>query len=115
MTRPGIYYNLGFFKRLHENIVYFNFYKYNFSEENLSMITQKADLITAYLYSWDEKSRKLDCIDFSTQEVVDISIPYDQSPQSYAKKLYVKARKLKRSISILNILMEKVATKIFTN
>jgi hypothetical protein len=40
--------------------------------------------------------------------VVDISIPYDQSPQNYAKKLYVKARKLKRSINILNVLIEKV-------
>jgi predicted ribosome quality control (RQC) complex YloA/Tae2 family protein len=68
----------------------------------------RADLITAYTHSWTEKSPRLQCYDFETGEPVTIELPLGEGPSEYAERMYRKARKLKRSVAVLDNLVKKV-------
>ena len=63
-------------------------------------------MITSYLYGWDG-SQTLTCNDFATGDEVVISIPFGQTPALYSQQLYKKAKKLKKSIGIVEALLNK--------
>jgi predicted ribosome quality control (RQC) complex YloA/Tae2 family protein len=79
------------------------------SDEHLQMITYKADLLVSFMHTWKEKDLVVVCQDFNSQEPVRIEIPHGTTPSTVAKKLYTQTKKLKRSASILSVLLQKVS------
>lgn len=54
----------------------------------------------------------MQCYDFITGEPKIVPIPIGTSPSEYAKKLYMKAKKLKRSLKVLENLVKKTRLHI---
>ena len=80
------------------------------SDEKLKKNLYKADLITSFIYKWKEGDDSVVCEDFETQQEVTIQLPHGMSPMIYVEKLYNKCKKLKRSTSVVETLLKKVAT-----
>lgn len=70
------------------------------------------DLITSFTHSYKEKSQVLQCYDFTTGEPKEISIPLGMTPSDYAKSTYLKAKKLKRSLKVLENLIKKTTLHV---
>jgi predicted ribosome quality control (RQC) complex YloA/Tae2 family protein len=70
------------------------------------------DLITSFTHSYKDKSQSLQCYDFITGEPKVVAIPIGTTPSEYAKKLYMKAKKLKRSLKVLENLVKKTRLHI---
>jgi len=75
-------------------------------------ITYIADLITAFAYSYDKSNKVLKCQDFTTDAVINITIPTELSATEYAQKLYKKYKKIKRSENILQELQSKAVSYV---
>ena len=70
------------------------------------------DLVTSFTHSYKEKSQVLQCYDFITGEPKIIPIPLGVTPSDYAKSIYMKAKKLKRSLKVLENLIAKTALHV---
>lgn len=70
------------------------------------------DLVTSFTHSYIEKSQVLQCYDFITGEPKIIQIPVGVTPSDYAKSAYMKAKKLKRSLKVLENLIAKVTLHV---
>jgi predicted ribosome quality control (RQC) complex YloA/Tae2 family protein len=70
----------------------------------------KGDLITSFLHRWQEGASggSLKCDDFLSGEEVEIEIPPPLHPADYARQLYKKAQKLRRSEAVLKVLSSRI-------
>lgn len=75
------------------------------SGEKADQLKAQGDLITSYTHSWVDKHPTLQCYDFATGEPIVVDIPYGTTPSEYAQRVYKKARKLKRSVAVLENLL----------
>lgn len=57
-------------------------------------------------------AKSLKCIDFESGEEVEISIPQGSTPALHAQSLYKKAKKLKRSVEVLESLFGKASAVV---
>ena len=78
------------------------------TSEKSDVLFHKADLITSFMHTWSDGDSSLVCYDFDTGKEIEVSIPAEKSPASYAESLYKKSRKLKRSREISDILLTKL-------
>ena len=67
------------------------------------------DLITSFTHSYVEKSQVLQCYDFITGESIIVDIPIGITPSDHAKNMYLKAKRLKRSLRVLDNLIIKAS------
>lgn len=59
------------------------------------------------MYSWKDKSKTLECQDFTTGDTIIINLP-DCSPAEYAQRLYKSAKKLRRSTAVYEALLKQI-------
>ena len=83
-----------------------------FRGEKCEELKALGDLVTSFTHSYKEKSQILQCYDFITGEPKIIQIPVGVTPSDFAKSAYMKAKKLKRSLKVLENLIAKVTLHV---
>lgn len=72
----------------------------------MTEIQAQADLVTSYLHAWDPATPSLlSCSDFMTGKEVIVALPPNTSPSDFAASLYKRAKKLRRSVDVLEALL----------
>ena len=88
--------------------IYF-FFLCIFRGEKCDDLKALGDLITSFTHSYEEKSQVLQCYDFITGESIIVPIPLGATPSDHAKNMYLKAKRLKRSLKVLDNLITKAS------
>lgn len=73
---------------------------------------READLVTAFTYKWQSPQTVLECQDFVTGEAISVSVPPGSTPTLLADKLYARARRLRRSIKSLELLLAETVRQL---
>jgi len=78
------------------------------SGDKVEQLQLNGDLITAYLHTWKESDKQILCYDFDTGEDIIFQLSLGQTPVALAASFYKKSKKLRRSISVVSKIVDRV-------